>query len=164
MRTTLRVGHGLDVHAFAAGRKLVLGGVEVPSDLGLKGHSDADVVLHALIDAVLGAAGLPDIGQLFPDTDAQWKGASSLNLLKLAWTRVSSAGWQLVNADISILAQKPRLAPFIPEMKRCIAEALSVTEEDIGIKATTTERLGFVGREEGMCASAVVLLESSRGR
>ncbi|MBX7143053.1 MAG: 2-C-methyl-D-erythritol 2,4-cyclodiphosphate synthase [Oligoflexia bacterium] len=160
MTSKLRIGQGIDVHAFVAGRKLILGGVEIPAEFGLEGHSDADALLHALIDAILGAAGLPDIGHFFPDTEARWKGAASTDLLARVWKEVSARGWRLVNADICILAQKPKLSPFISEMKQSIAAILNADVGAIGVKATTTEKLGFVGRAEGLCASAVVLLES----
>lgn len=154
----LRIGQGLDIHRLVAGRALILGGIKIPFEMGLEGHSDADVVLHALIDALLGAAGLPDIGQLFPNTDRSWKDADSRKLLALAWERVRAAGWELVNADVTVLAERPKLSPYIPQMKVAISEVLTVAADCINIKATTAERLGFVGREEGMLASAVALL------
>lgn len=157
-----RIGQGLDVHRFASDRKLILGGVEIPHTQGLQGHSDADAVLHALIDALLGAAGHGDIGSYFPDTDEKWRGASSLKLLELAWGAVRSEGWQVVNLDLSVLAQAPKLAPYIPAMKEKTCAVLGISVDRCAIKATTSERLGFVGREEGLLASAVVLLERER--
>ncbi len=157
----LRIGLGNDVHAFVEGRPLVLGGVRIPHTHGLAGHSDADAVLHAICDAVLGATGQGDIGTRFPNTDLRWKDADSKDLLAAVWGDVSAMGWSLVNADISILAEAPKLNPHVPEMKRGIAAILGVEVERIGVKATTTEKLGFVGRQEGILASAVVLL--SRG-
>jgi 2-C-methyl-D-erythritol 2,4-cyclodiphosphate synthase len=153
-----RIGQGIDVHRFAAGRPLVLGGVTIPSDRGLEGHSDADVILHALMDALLGAAGKPDIGAKFPNTDAKWKGARSLDLLAAVHEEIARDGWAVVNADIAVLAEAPKLAPFIPDMKKLIAAALKIDYGAIGIKATTNEGLGYVGRGEGIFASAVVLL------
>ncbi len=153
-----RVGQGIDIHPFAADRPLVLGGVRIPHHRGLAGHSDADVLLHALIDAILGAAGHSDIGELFPDTDKAWKGADSRKLLELAWQKVSSQGWKVVNIDASILAEAPRLAPYRQQMKEAIAAILGIEPGCCGIKATTAEKLGFVGREEGIVASCVVLL------
>lgn len=154
----LRIGLGNDVHAFVAGRPLVLGGVTIPHTHGLAGHSDADAVLHAVCDAVLGATGQGDIGTRFPNTDDRWKDADSKALLTAVWEEVGAVGWSLVNADISILAEAPKLNPHIPEMKSRIAAILGVGVDRIGIKATTSEKLGFVGRGEGIMASAVVLL------
>ncbi len=160
---SLRIGQGIDVHCFAdgpqaVGRKLVLGGVEIPNAVGLWGHSDADVVLHAVTDAVLGALAWGDIGKWFPDTDSQYLNADSKMLLETVWQKASAESWKLVNLDITVLAQKPRIAPHIEAMQSSIAEVFSALVTQIGIKATTTERLGFVGREEGIVASAVVLL------
>ena len=157
----LRIGHGFDVHAFAApedGRPLMLGGVSVPDDRGLAGHSDADVVIHALMDALLGALRQGDIGQLFPDTDPVYAGADSRRLLRRVASRVREEGWQVVDADCTIAAQVPRLAPYRAAMRMAMAEALGIPVEHMGVKATTTERLGFVGREEGIAAWAVCLL------
>ena len=151
-----RVGNGYDVHRLVAGRKLILGGVDVPHSMGLDGHSDADVLVHALCDALLGAVGAGDIGKYFPDTDPKWKGISSLHLLKEVMRMCK--GFKLANADSVIVAQKPQLAPYIPEMKKNIAAILDVEADQINIKATTTERLGFTGREEGIAAYAVALL------
>lgn len=155
----LRIGHGFDVHAFCEGRPLVLGGVRVPSARGLAGHSDADVVVHALMDAVLGALRAGDIGQLFPDTDPAFEGADSLVLMSRVADLVRERGWRVADADCTIAAQAPKLAPYREQMRANMAAALGVGVECVGVKATTTERLGFVGREEGIAAWAVVLLE-----
>ena len=152
----IRVGNGYDVHRLVEGRKLILGGVDVPHSMGPDGHSDADVLVHALCDALLGAVGAGDIGKHFPDTDPKWKGISSLHLLKEVMRMCK--GFKLANADSVIVAQKPKLAPYIPEMKKNIAAILDVEADQINIKATTTERLGFAGREEGISAYAVALL------
>ena len=152
----IRVGNGYDVHRLVEGRKLILGGVDVPHSMGLDGHSDADVLVHALCDALLGGVGAGDIGKHFPDTDPKWKGISSLHLLKEVMRMCK--GFKLANADSVIVAQKPKLAPYIPEMKKNIAAILDVEADQINIKATTTERLGFAGREEGISAYAVALL------
>lgn len=156
----MRIGHGFDVHRFADGRRLVLGGVEIPAVRGLDGHSDADVLVHALMDAILGAMRAGDIGQLFPDTDPAFEGADSLKLLERVAALMRSQGFRLVDADTTIAAQAPKLAPYRDQMRRCMADALGVGPEKVGVKATTTERLGFVGREEGIAAWAVVLLEA----
>ena len=155
----MRIGHGFDVHAFAEGRKLILGGVEIPYEKGLLGHSDADVLTHALMDAMLGAAGLGDIGKLFPDTDEKYKGISSLVLLEEVKAEVEGRGYRLANADITVICQKPRLRSYIDEMTRKLAQVLAEDENTINIKATTTEKLGFTGRGEGIAAEAVCLLE-----
>ena len=155
----LRIGHGYDVHAFAPGRRLVLGGVEIPYERGLDGHSDADVVAHALADAVLSAARAGDIGKLFPDTDPAFEGADSLVLLARCAQLVRERGFRLVDCDCTIAAQAPKISPYRDEMRARLAAALSVDVESVGLKATTTERLGFVGREEGIAAWAVCLLE-----
>lgn len=155
----LRIGHGFDVHAFAEGRRLVLGGVDVPAERGLAGHSDADVVAHALMDAVLGALREGDIGKLFPDTDPAYEGADSLVLMRRVAELAHSRGWRVADADCTIAAQAPKLAPYRERMRANMAAALGVPAETVGVKATTTERLGFVGREEGIAAWAVVLLE-----
>lgn len=155
----IRVGQGFDIHPFAAGRRLVIGGVEIPFDRGLLGHSDADVLLHAICDALLGAAGLPDIGHYFPPSDATFKDANSVDLLVEVRSLISKAGFEsVINIDATILAEKPKLLLYIPAMKTRIARALAVPEGRIGIKATTCEKLGFVGREEGVAASAVCLI------
>ena len=155
----MRIGLGYDVHAFAPERKLVLGGVEVPHHQGLLGHSDADVLAHALADAVLGALRAGDIGKLFPDSDPRFEGADSLLLLAEVGALMREQGFKLVDADCVIAAQAPKLSPFREEMRHNLAQALCVEGECIGLKSTTTERLGFEGREEGISAQAVVLLE-----
>ena len=154
----IRIGQGYDVHALVPGRRLVIGGVELPHTHGLLGHSDADVLLHAITDALLGAAALGDIGRHFPDTDERWRGADSAVLLAEAARRVRAAGWEIGNVDATVIAQAPRLAPHVAQMAECIAAALSVDAGRIGVKAKTGERLGFVGRSEGIAAQAVALL------
>ena len=154
----LRIGQGIDVHQFAEGRRCVLGGVEIPHIKGLLGHSDADVLTHALMDAILGAIGGRDIGTLFPDTDAAYKDADSLVLLRKVWEVAAQAGWRLVNADITLLAEAPKVKPHVPTMRERLSAVLECGSDQIAIKATTMERMGFVGREEGVMASAVVLL------
>jgi 2-C-methyl-D-erythritol 2,4-cyclodiphosphate synthase len=158
MTSAFRIGQGFDVHALVDGRKLILGGVEIPYPKGLLGHSDADVLLHAITDALLGAAGLGDIGRLFPDTDAQWAGADSRHLLRLAVAAVKDAGWQVGNVDATIIAQAPKVAPYVPMMCANIAADLNVAITAVNIKGKTTEHLGFTGRGEGVAAEAVVLL------
>lgn len=153
-----RVGQGIDIHRFVAGRRLVLGGVEIQSDFGLEGHSDADVVLHAVIDSLLGAAGLPDIGCLFPNNDPNWKDISSLDLLRIAWNRVSDMEWRLGNIDVTVLAERPKIAPYAEMMKRNLAKILDCEPGVCSIKATTCEGLGCIGRREGILASSVALL------
>lgn len=160
----LRIGIGYDVHAFAEGRALVLGGVEVPSDRGLLGHSDADVLVHALMDAILGALREGDIGKLFPDTDPAYAGISSIDLLARVAARVSERGFRLVDADTVLVLERPRIAPLREEMRQRMAAALGVDVSCIGVKATTTEGLGFEGRSEGVGAQAVVLLERVQTR
>jgi len=155
----MRIGHGYDVHRLTAGRKLILGGVEIPHPLGLLGHSDADVLLHAVSDALLGAAALGDIGCLFPDTDNACKDADSLALLRIVAARVREAGWQLGNLDCTILAQAPKLRPHIDKMRENIAAACGVDAAQVSVKATTEEGLGFTGTQEGIAAHAVCLLE-----
>jgi 2-C-methyl-D-erythritol 2,4-cyclodiphosphate synthase len=154
----LRIGQGFDVHALVEGRPLVLGGVTIAHTHGLQGHSDADALLHAVTDALLGAAGLGDIGRLFPDTDPQYQGADSRVLLREAYRRVLDEGWQLVNLDATIHAQAPKIGPHAPNMVRNIASDLNVQVSDINIKAKTNEGLGHLGRKEGIAANAVVLL------
>ncbi|WP_298292251.1 2-C-methyl-D-erythritol 2,4-cyclodiphosphate synthase [Thiomonas sp.] len=154
----MRIGEGYDVHALVPGRALILGGVRIPHHQGLLGHSDADVLLHAITDALLGAAGLGDIGQHFPDTDARFAGADSAELLRQAWRAVQQQGWALGNVDCTVIAQAPRLAPYRPAMQQRIAALLDAGLAQINVKAKTTERLGFVGRGEGIAASAVCLL------
>ncbi|TCS71558.1 2-C-methyl-D-erythritol 2,4-cyclodiphosphate synthase [Sulfuritortus calidifontis] len=156
-----RIGHGFDVHAFAAGRKLIIGGVEIPHDKGLAGHSDADVLLHAICDALLGAAGLGDIGRHFPDSDPQYKGIDSRKLLRHVVALVNGRGWRVGNVDATIIAQAPKLAPHIPAMQAHIADDLGVAIEVVNVKATTTEKLGFTGRGEGIAAEAVCLLNKA---
>jgi 2-C-methyl-D-erythritol 2,4-cyclodiphosphate synthase len=155
----LRIGMGYDVHAFAKGRKLVLGGVQIEHDRGLLGHSDADVLTHALMDAILGAMRAGDIGEHFPDTDPAYRGADSLELLRHVGVMMREAGWTLVDADCVIVAQAPRLSPHRESMRERLAKSLGVEVDAIGVKSTTTERLGFAGREEGIGAYAVALLE-----
>ena len=155
----IRIGHGFDVHAFAAGRRLIIGGVDIPHELGLLGHSDADVLLHAICDALLGAAGLGDIGRHFPDSDPQYKGIDSRKLLCHVGALLRREGWTTGNVDATIIAQAPRMAPHIPGMRAHIAEDLQVGLEQVNVKATTTEKLGFTGRGEGIAAEAVCLLE-----
>jgi len=157
----MRIGQGFDVHRLVEGRKLILGGVEIPFKQGLLGHSDADVLLHAIMDALLGALSLGDIGQHFPDTDPAYSGADSMRLLAGVWELVVAQGYRLGNLDCSILAEQPKMKPHIPAMTTKIATALAASGTQVSIKATTTEKLGFVGREEGIAAQAVVLLEKS---
>jgi 2-C-methyl-D-erythritol 2,4-cyclodiphosphate synthase len=156
----VRVGEGWDVHALVPGRKLMLGGVEIPYERGLLGHSDADALLHAITDAILGAAGLGDIGRHFPDTDERFRGADSLALLKEAASRAKAEGWQVGNVDSTVVAQAPRLAPHIEAMRARIAEALGVAPGQVNVKAKTAEKLGPIGQGQGIEARAVVLLES----
>lgn len=156
----IRVGEGWDVHALVAGRKLIIGGVEIPFHLGLLGHSDADVLLHAITDALLGAAGLGDIGRHFPDTDAQFKGADSMVLLAEAARRVRAQGWRIGNVDSTVIAQAPKMAPHIPAMCQRIATALEIEAAQVNVKAKTAEKLGPVGQGQSMEARAVVLLLS----
>jgi 2-C-methyl-D-erythritol 2,4-cyclodiphosphate synthase len=155
----IRTGIGFDVHAFATGRRLVLGGVEIPYEQGLLGHSDADVLCHALSDALLGSVGDGDIGQHFPDTDERWRGADSLVLLAEVARRVRAAGAQINNVDVTVMAEAPKLAPHILSMRERLAEALAVSVGQVSVKATTTERLGFTGRGEGMAAMAIATVE-----
>ena len=155
----MRIGHGYDVHRLAAGRKLILGGVEIPWERGLDGHSDADVLTHAVMDALLGAAAMGDIGKLFPDTDDRYLGACSLELLAQVGARLAQAGYRIGNIDATILAQKPKLAPHIGRMRENLAARLNIDVSRVSVKATTEEHLGFTGREEGIAAHAVCLLE-----
>ena len=157
--TKLRVGHGYDVHRLVEGRALILGGVTVPFDRGLLGHSDADVLTHAVMDALLGAAALGDIGKLFPDSDAAYAGADSIALLERVTALLREHGWQVGNVDATVVAQAPRLAPYIPEMRRRLAGAMGLDVDCVSVKATTEERLGFTGSGEGMAAHAVALIE-----
>jgi len=163
MALNFRIGMGWDVHAFAEGRPLVLGGVTIPFDRGLLGHSDADVLCHALCDALLGAAALGDIGIHFPDSDPRYRGVSSLVLLEAVRDRIRQAGYGIVNVDVTVLAQKPKIAPYIAPMRRTLARILELAEEAVSVKATTTEGLGFVGRQEGIAACAVALLHKQKG-
>lgn len=153
-----RTGFGYDVHPFAEGRRLVLGGIEIPAPRGLAGHSDADAVLHAITDALLGAAGMDDIGALFPDTDPAYRDADSAELLRQAWAQVRERGWNLANVDVTVLAESPRLRPYVPAMRQRIASVLQTEPDKVNIKATTNERMGFIGREEGIACFAVATL------
>ena len=157
----IRIGHGLDVHRLVEGRRLILCGVEVPHEMGLLGHSDADVATHALMDALLGALALGDIGKLFPDTDEHYAGADSIGLLRQVCALVSERGYRLGNADITIVAQRPKLRPYIEAMRQRLAEAMGASVDQICVKATTTERLGFEGQQLGITAHAVCLLEKA---
>ena len=154
----LRIGHGYDVHRLTEGRPLILGGVTVPYERGLLGHSDADVLAHAVMDALLGAAALGDIGGMFPDSDERWRGADSLRLLEQVTARLAENGWAIGNVDATVLAQAPKLAPHIPEMRRRLAAAMCIDVTQISVKATTEEHLGFTGAGEGMACHAVALL------
>lgn len=154
-----RIGNGFDVHRFEKDRKLILGGVEIPHAYGLMGHSDADVLLHAISDAILGAVGEKDIGTHFPDTDPEYKDISSITILKETGNILKSHGYEIVNIDTVIICQKPKLAPFIDPMKINISKTLSILPNQVGVKATTTEHLGFTGREEGIAATANVLIK-----
>ena len=155
----MRIGHGYDVHKLVEGRDLILGGVKIEHALGLLGHSDADVLLHAVSDALLGAAGLGDIGKHFPDTDPQYKGADSLKLLEIVGKKVAEAGYRVSNIDVTMIAQRPKLRPHIEQMERNIACAVDIDVSRVNVKATTEERLGFTGEELGMARHAVCLLE-----
>lgn len=154
----MRIGNGFDVHRLVEGRPLIIGGVTIPNEKGLLGHSDADVLLHALTDALLGAIGEGDIGRHFPDTDERFRGANSVDLLRKVWQMVKEKGYSLGNADCTVIAQKPKLAPYIEEMRGVIAKELEADLPQVNVKATTTEQLGFAGRGEGIAAQAVVLL------
>lgn len=156
----IRVGYGYDVHAFADDRRLVLGGVDIPHARGLKGHSDADVLLHSVSDALLGALALGDIGEHFPDTDPKWKGADSADLLANVLGMVTDRGWSVVNVDATVVAEHPKLQPYVGTIRDRMAALLHLGRDDVSVKATTSEQMGFVGREEGMAAHAMVLLES----
>lgn len=163
MKMPFRIGQGYDVHALVPGRPLILGGVTVPHPLGLLGHSDADVLLHAVTDAILGAAGLGDIGRMFPDSDEQWRGADSRALLRGALAAVAAAGWQVGNVDATVIAQAPRIGGHVAAMRAHIAADLGVEPGQVNIKGKTTERLGFAGRGEGIAAEAVALLVRADG-
>ena len=155
----MRIGHGYDVHRLVEGRGLILGGVKIDYEKGLLGHSDADVLLHAVSDALLGAAGLGDIGRHFPDTDPKYKGADSLELLREVYRKIAEKGFRVGNIDVTMIAQKPKLKDFIPQMQENIAAAVNVTPDRVNVKATTEEKLGFTGSGEGMACHAVCLLE-----
>ena len=155
----MRIGHGYDVHRLVEGRDLILGGVKIAHKTGLDGHSDADVLLHAVSDALLGAAGLGDIGRHFPDTDPKYKGADSLELLRIVGDKVTDAGYRVSNIDVTLIAQKPKVKDYIPQMQGNIASVLNLAVGRVNVKATTEEWLGFTGREEGMACHAVCLLE-----
>ena len=159
----MRIGHGYDVHRLVPGRPLILGGIAIPSDVGLDGHSDADVLTHALIDAMLGAAALGDIGALFPDTDPRWKGADSLDLLRLAHRQVTDADYAIGNLDATVVLQRPKLRPHIDDMRMALAMALRISPRRVSVKATTGEGMGFVGTGEGAAAHAVCLLVRDEG-
>lgn len=156
----MRIGHGYDVHRLVPGRALILGGVNIPCTLGLDGHSDADVLLHAVSDALLGAAGLGDIGRHFPDTDPAYKGADSGELLRIVGEKIAAAGYCVGNVDVTMIAQKPRLKDYIPQMEQNIAARLGIAADRVNVKATTEEHLGFTGSGEGMACHAVCLLEA----
>ena len=160
----MKVGIGYDVHPLAKGRSLILGGVEIPSEKGLAGHSDADVLVHAVIDALLGAAGLGDIGTHFPPSDPKYKDVSSLKLLRQVGDLIRARGWQVGNIDATVVAEHPRLSPYIDRMCRRMSEALGIDREQVGAKATTSEGMGFVGEGEGIAAYAVALIERSSER
>ncbi len=157
----MRIGIGIDVHQFSADRKLIVGGVEVPSPVGLLGHSDADVLLHAISDALLGAAALGDIGKHFPDTSPDYKDADSMELLRHVCKLLEQEGYKPVNVDTMLLLEKPKIAPYIDEMRRNIARCLGLEINAVSVKATTNEKLGYVGRQEGACAHAVCLIENA---
>ena len=157
----IRIGHGYDVHKLVEGRKLIIGGVEIEHEKGLLGHSDADVLLHAISDALLGAVALGDIGKLFPDSDEKYKGANSLTLLRIVGSKLCAEGYKVVNIDATILAQAPKMSPHIPKMRQNIAMTLGIEIEDISIKATTEEGLGFTGEKLGIAAHAVCLVEKA---
>ena len=159
----IRIGQGSDIHALAPGRRLIVGGVEIPHETGLLGHSDADVLLHAIIDELLGAAGMGDIGRLFPDSDARYLGADSRVLLRAVRYQLDAAGWYIVNVDATLHAERPKMAPHIPRMVATIADDLGISADRVSIKAKTAEKLGFVGREEGISAQAVALIRGKRG-
>ena len=156
----MRIGHGYDVHKLVEGRKLIVGGVDIPYEFGLLGHSDSDVLLHAISDAILGAAALGDIGGMFPDTDEKWKGADSLVLLEAVVKRVNDEGYVIENIDSTLIAQQPKMKPHILSMRENIAKACGIDVSQVSVKATTEEQLGFTGRKEGISANAVVLLNN----
>jgi len=154
----MRIGHGYDVHRFAEDRKLIIGAVEIPYELGLLGHSDADVLLHAVMDALLGACALGDIGKLFPDTDEKYKGADSLKLLEEVYRKINELGYEIGNIDATVIAQAPKMAPHIYKMRENIAKACKTSIDNVNVKATTEEKLGFTGRKEGISAHAVCII------
>ena len=156
----LRIGHGYDVHRLVEGRRCIIGGVDIPHETGLLGHSDADVLIHAVMDALLGAAAMGDIGRLFPDSDPQFAGADSVLLLRNVGERLAAAGWKLVNIDATVIAQAPRMAPHIETMRKNIADALGIGMGQVNVKATTEEHLGFTGAKEGIAAHAVCVIEA----
>lgn len=158
----MRIGQGYDVHAFCEGNSIVVGGVRIPHSRGVKAHSDGDVLLHAIADALLGAAALGDIGHFFPDTDEQWKGADSRELLRVVYGAVQAEGYRVINVDSTLIAQKPKMAPHLDEMRRLIADDLAVDKGAVSVKATTTEKLGFEGREEGIACQAICLLTDAQ--
>ena len=160
----MRIGHGYDVHRLTEGRKLILGGVEIPFARGLDGHSDADVLIHAVMDALLGAAALPDIGVQFPDTDERYRGISSVLLLETVMQRVRGCGYDVGNVDVTVLAQRPKLKDHIPQMRQRLAQAMRIAEDRVNIKATTEEGLGFTGSGDGIACHAVCLLEETEKR
>ena len=154
----MRIGQGYDVHRLVEGRKLILGGVDIPYEFGLLGHSDADVLTHAIMDALLGAAGMGDIGRHFPDTDSQYAGADSLKLLASVVEKLTDAGWVIGNIDSTIVAQRPKLAPYLAQMQQNLASVMGIRPDQVNVKATTEEKLGFTGSGEGMAAQAIALL------
>lgn len=156
----MRIGQGYDVHRLVVGRKLIIGGMEIPFEMGLDGHSDADVLVHAIMDALLGAAALGDIGKLFPDTDEAYAGADSIKLLQKVGMLLEENGYQIVNIDSTIIAQQPKMRPFIEGMCQNIADALQIQKDQVSVKATTEEGLGFTGRKEGIAATAIALLDN----
>ncbi len=159
----MRVGHGYDVHKLVEGRKLIIGGVDIPHSLGLLGHSDADVLVHAVMDSVLGAAALGDIGKFFPDNDPKYEGADSIKLLEIVCEKIKQKGYTISNIDSTVIAQKPKLRPYIDEMRKNIASACSIDIDCVNVKATTEEKLGFTGTEQGISAHAVCLLCDKKG-
>lgn len=159
----MRIGHGYDVHRLVEGRRCIIGGVDIPCELGLLGHSDADVLLHAVSDALLGACAMGDIGHLFPDTDDKWKGADSLELLREVVRQINLKGYKIVNIDSTILAQVPKMAPYIENMRKNIADACNIGYDLVSVKATTEEGLGFTGTKQGIAAHAVCLVEEIKG-
>jgi 2-C-methyl-D-erythritol 2,4-cyclodiphosphate synthase len=160
----MRIGHGFDAHALVAGRRLIIGGVVIPFEQGLAGHSDADVLLHAICDALLGAAALGDLGRHFPDSDPRFEGVDSRSLLREAARMLASNGFMIVNIDALIIAEQPKMAPHIPAMVKNIAQDLGLSSRDVNVKAKTTERLGYIGRGEGIAAEAVALIECAPGK